>query len=132
MTRLRKSQFQVGAKILRSEQRDRSQAISFLFRNRGLPRKEPKTGWSFLELPVCAAALKYSSLRKISGRYGRDPTVFISYLKTLTGCSAATIAMVLEMTHTISGTDISRHVEAGNGTRMPTSAVTKPPGWSSL
>src|ERR1700728_2083142 len=27
--------------------------------------------------------------------------------------------MVLEMTHTISGTDISRHAEPGNGTRMP-------------
>ena len=100
--------FQVGAKILLSEQRDKSHATSFLFRNRGLPRKEPKIGWSFLALPVCAAALKYSSLRKISGRYGRGATVFIPNLKTLTGCSAATIAMVLEITHTISGTDISR------------------------
>jgi hypothetical protein len=100
--------FQVGARILLSEQHDKRQAISFLFPSRGCRGTNPRSDGSFLALPVCTAALEYSSLRNIAGRYGSDATVFIPYLKTLTGCSAATIAMVLEMRHTISSTDSSR------------------------
>ena len=50
--------FQVGAKVLMSEHHDKSQAISFLFPSRGCRGIHPRSDWSFLALPVCAAALK--------------------------------------------------------------------------